>query len=64
MGKSRVQDFFKLPLGMLLSTEVRTTVADDNKIKHSCIELLSKDQRRMSVIMSDYDACMQVRDYI
>ena len=33
-------------------------------IKHSCIELVSKDQRKLSIIMSDYDACMQLRDYI
>ena len=43
VGKSRVQDFFRLPLGMLSSAEVRTFVVDDNKIKHSCIELVSKD---------------------
>ena len=49
---------------MLLSAEVRTKVEDANQIKHSCIELLSKDQRRISVIMSDYDACMQMKDYI
>ena len=49
---------------MLYSAEVRTTVASDNMIKHSCIELLAKDMRRMSIIMSDYDACVQLRDYI
>ena len=58
IGKSRVQDYFTLPLGMLLSAEVRTKVESDNMIKHSCIELVSKDQRKLSIIMSDYDACM------
>ena len=64
VGKSRVQDFFRLPLGMLISVEVRTFVMDDNKIKHSCIELLSKDQRRMSIIMSSFDECNQLKDMI
>lgn len=64
VGKSRVQDFFRLPLGMLTSVEVRTFVVDDNKIKHSCIELLSKDQRRLSIIMSSFDECNQLKDMI
>ena len=49
---------------MLLSAEVRTAVASDNLIKHSCVELLAKDMRKMSIIMSDYDACMNLRDCI
>ena len=64
MGKSRVQDFFTLTLGMLLSVEVRTAVASDNQIKHSCVEIVSKDQRRLSVIMSDYETAVKLRDYI
>ena len=49
---------------MLLSVEVRTKVAADNQIKHSLLDLTSKDLRRMSIIMSDYDSCIQVKDYI
>ena len=64
VGKSRVQDFFRLPLGMLASAEVRTFVVDDNRIKHSCIELLSKDQRRMSIIMGSFDDCLSVKEQI
>ena len=46
-----MQDFFSLPLGMLLSAEVRTAVASDNLIKHSCVELLAKDMRKMSMLL-------------
>ena len=59
-----MQDYFCITLGMLYSAEVRTSVASDNLIKHSCIELLAKDMRRMSIIMSDYEACMNLRDCI
>ena len=64
VGKSRVQDFFRLPLGMLASCEVRTFVVDDNKIKHSCIELLGKDQRRMSIILHSFEECQQLKDMV
>lgn len=43
VGKTRVQDFFRLPLGMLSSVDVRTFVVDDNRIKHSCVEISTKD---------------------
>ena len=43
VGRSRVQDFFRFTLGMLLSVDVRTFVVDDHRIKHSCIELVTKD---------------------
>ena len=43
VGEKRVQDFFRLPLGMLSTVEVRTYVVDDNKLKHSCVEIASKD---------------------
>lgn len=49
---------------MLLKAEVRTFVVDDNRIKHSCIELLCKDQRRLSIIMSNFEDCKQLKDVI
>ena len=49
---------------MLHSAEVRTFVADDNKVKHSCVELCSKDQRRFSIIMNTYEDCMALKDMI
>lgn len=64
VGKSRVQDFFRFTLGMLLSVDVRTFVVDDHRIKHSCIELVTKDQRRMSLIMGNFDECSALRDMI
>ena len=64
VGKSRVQDFFRFTLGLLCSVDVRTFVVDDNRIKHSCIELATKDQRRMSIIMNNFDECSQLKDMI
>jgi len=64
IGKSRVQDFFRLPLGMLAQAEVRTFVVDDNRIKHSCVELVSKDQRRLSIIMSSFEDCNSLKEMI
>ena len=49
---------------MLFSVEVRTFVVDDNKIKHSCVELVSKDQRRMTIIMGTYEDCSALKDMI
>lgn len=49
---------------MLLSVDVRTFVVDDNRIKHSCIELVTKDQRRMSIIMNNFDDCSALKDMI
>ena len=49
---------------MLLKAEVRTFVVDDHKIKHSCIELASKDQRRISIIMNNFEDCKQLKDVI
>jgi len=55
-----VQDFFRLPLGMLSTT----FVVDDNRIKHSCVEILSKDQRRMSFILHNFDDCNAFKDMV
>lgn len=49
---------------MLANVEVRTFVVDDNRIKHSCIELMSKDQRRMSIIMNSFEDCNTLKDMI
>ena len=64
MGKAHVQDFFMIPLGMLFSAEIRTFVGTDNKVKHSCIELMSKDNRKWSLILKDFEECQAVRDLI
>jgi len=48
---------------MLLSVEVRSKIAD-NQIQHSYVELISKDSRKINVILSDHDACLQVKEYI
>ena len=64
VGRSRVQDFFRIPLGLIYSIDVRTYAVTDNRIKHSCIELLTKDQRKLSFIMRDYDEALRVRDII
>ena len=64
VGKSRVQDFFRVPLGQLFSIDVRTFVQDDNKIKHSCIEMATKDGRRMSIILHTFEDCSHLKDLI
>ena len=64
VGKTRVQDFFRLPLGLLSTIEVRTFVGDDKKIKHSCIEIASKDQRRYSIILHNFDDCNAFKEMI
>ena len=55
VGKSRVQDFFRLPLGMISAIEAKTY--EDNKVKHNYIEILAKDQRRMNFVMRNFDEC-------
>ena len=60
MGKSRVQDYFRVPLGMIFSVEVKShNVTDDNneRIKHGHMELLCKDQRKISFIMTNLEEC-------
>ena len=57
VGKARVQDYFMIPLGMLFSAEIRTFVGTDNKVKHSCIELMSKDNRKWSLILKYFEEC-------
>lgn len=59
-----MQDFFRFTLGSLSSVDVRTFVVDDNKIKHSCIELVNKDQRRMSIIMNNFEEADQLKNMI
>ena len=49
---------------MLHSVEVRTFVVDDNRIKHSCVEILSKDQRRMSFILHSFEDCNAFKDMV
>ena len=64
LGRSRVRDYFRIPMGLIHSVDVRTYAVTDNKIKHSCIELVTKDQRKLQFIMRDYDEAMQVREII
>mmetsp|Transcript_28792 Transcript_28792/g.35629 ORF Transcript_28792/g.35629 Transcript_28792/m.35629 type:complete len:140 (+) Transcript_28792:322-741(+) len=49
---------------MLSTVECRTFVVDDNRIKHSCVEILSKDQRRMSFILHNFDDCNAFKDMV
>lgn len=49
---------------MLCQVEVRSFAVDDNRIKHSCIDLVTKDQRRMSIIMNSFDECAGLKDMI
>ena len=62
VGKSRVQDFFRLPLGMISAIEAKTY--EDNKVKHNYIEILAKDQRRMNFVMRNFDECAQLKTLI
>ena len=62
VGKSRVQDFFRLPLGMINAVEAKTY--DDNKIKHNYIEIIAKDNRRMNFVMRNFDECQQLKNLI
>ena len=62
VGKSRVQDFFRLPLGIISTVEAKTY--EDNRIKHNYIEILAKDQRRMNFVMRNFDECAQLKNLI
>ena len=43
VGHTRVHDFFRLPLGILSSVESKAAVIEGEKVKHSRLEILSKD---------------------
>ena len=53
---------------MLQSVEVHTHQhADDNKtgkVKHSRVELLSKDQRRINIVMVSLEECNTFKEMI
>ena len=59
-----VRDFFKVPLCLILSVEVRTYVKDDNKLKHSCVEVITKDGRKFNFVLKDFDQCMNAKKLI
>ena len=52
---------------MIFSVEVKShNVTDDNneRIKHGHMELLCKDQRKISFIMTNLEECNQLKDMI
>ena len=65
LAKSRVQDYFRMPLGLISSVEVHTSAsADKEKSKHGRVEILCKDLRRISIYMVSYDECYVFKDMI
>ena len=53
LGRARVQAYFVITLGHLFSVEVRP-VTEGNKVKHSCIDIVTKDCRKLSFLIKDY----------
>lgn len=63
MSLGRVQAYFLVTLGQLQTCEVRP-VTEGNKVKHSCIDISTKDQRKMSFVIKDYKKSIQIKDTI
>ena len=63
IGKARVADFFRMPLGLIFSIELKMkAIHDDVRLKQSVVEIVSKDQRKLSIIMRDADEGVQLKD--
>lgn len=63
LNLQRVQAFFTVTLGYLVSAEVRP-VTNGQILKWSCIDIVTKDCRRLSYCIPDYKKSMQIRDTI
>lgn len=56
--------FFTLPLGYIFSIEVKTILDARNRVKNSSLEVISKDGRKLNLILKDYDQCVKAREII
>jgi hypothetical protein len=64
MNQPNLRAFFTVPLGMILSIELRTFQKDDNRTKISCVEIVSKDSRKFNFLMKDPPQCEQLKKHL
>jgi len=61
LNMPNIQAFFIVPLGLILNVKVKTIVGDGNRVRHSSVEVVTKDGRRLNLILSNYELCEKAR---
>lgn len=59
-----VQAFFSIPMGQLYTVEVKTQLTNKNSVKHTAVEIVTKDCRQISFILSNFEHCEKAKSII